>query len=397
MGHMLIIIAILAGLLFFFSWGEEAGLFAALMTYLFGAFWQQRRRLAEVEQEVRRLGAALSAMKQTYQDNAKPVEQPIGEFKAATPSPGVRVVKPIEDSPDEEPMELDVDFDLLDESSPTPTPPSPKREAVRGAQRRAAGNYEKRLLGWIKNYFASGNLIVKVGVIVLFFGVAFLLKYAADQSLLPIELRLTGTALGGLALLIFGWRLRHRRENYALTLQGGAVGVLYLTVFAALRLYSVIPPGLAFGLLLLFVALSALLALLQDSKVLIVLATAGGFLAPILTSTGEGSHVALFSYYLVLNAGILLIAWFKAWRILNLVGFAFTFVIGTLWGVEYLSVGVFLLYRAISGGLFSALCGDCRAVRPAPAPGPERTGRWHPGIWRAGGLSGAAGCISQGL
>ena len=58
-----------------------------------------------------------------------------------------------------------------------------------------------------------------------------------------------------------------------------------------------------------------------------------GFAAPILISTGEGSHVVLFSYYALLNLAIFAIAWHKAWRALNLLGFAFTFVIGTAWGV----------------------------------------------------------------
>ncbi len=52
-----------------------------------------------------------------------------------------------------------------------------------------------------------------------------------------------------------------------------------------------------------------------------------------LASSGDGSHVVLFSYYAVLNAGIVTIAWFKAWRPLNLAGFVFTFAIGTAWGV----------------------------------------------------------------
>ena len=66
---------------------------------------------------------------------------------------------------------------------------------------------------------------------------------------------------------------------------------------------------------------------------LAVLGIVGGFAAPILTSTGGGSHVMLFAYYAVLNAGIFAIAWFKAWRLLNVVGFACTFIVGTLWGV----------------------------------------------------------------
>jgi len=76
------------------------------------------------------------------------------------------------------------------------------------------------------------------------------------------------------------------------------------------------------------------IAVAQDALALAVLGSSGGFLAPILASTGGGSHVMLFSYYAVLNAAILAIAWFKAWRVLNLVGFAFTYAIGTVWGVK---------------------------------------------------------------
>src|SRR6185437_4008862 len=96
---------------------------------------------------------------------------------------------------------------------------------------------------------------------------------------------------------------------------------------------SLLAPGAAFALLIVIAVLSAALAILQDSQAFALLGTTGGFLAPILASTGEGSHVVLFSYYAVLNTGLLLIAWFKAWRPLNVVGFLFTFVIGTLWGV----------------------------------------------------------------
>lgn len=185
------------------------------------------------------------------------------------------------------------------------------------------------------SWLTGGNVVVRVGVVVLFFGVAFLLKYAYEHARIPPELRLTGVAFGSIVMLVIGWRLRERRADYAAVMQGGAVGVLYLDVFAALRLYEVLPPAAAFVLLVAIAAFSAVIAVLQDSRALAVLGAAGGFLAPVLASTGGGSHVQLFSYYAVLNAGILAVAWFRSWRALNLVGFAFTFVIGTLWGNRY--------------------------------------------------------------
>ena len=76
-----------------------------------------------------------------------------------------------------------------------------------------------------------------------------------------------------------------------------------------------------------------MLAVLQDAKALAFFAVLAGFLSPIWLSTGGGNHVALFSYYAVLNAAIFAIAWWKSWRVLNLLGFVFTFGIGGAWGV----------------------------------------------------------------
>ena len=185
------------------------------------------------------------------------------------------------------------------------------------------------------NFFFGGNALVRCGVIVLFFGVAFLLKYASEHIEIPIEARFIAVALSAVVMLVVGWRLRLTRPGYALIVQGGAVGVLYLTLFAAFRLYQLLPVGFAFALFVAMAVFSAMLAVLQDSRALAATAVSGGFLAPILASTGAGSHVALFSFYALLNVGILVIAWFKAWRSLNLLGFAFTFIIGLGWGERY--------------------------------------------------------------
>ncbi|RJP93837.1 MAG: DUF2339 domain-containing protein [Desulfobacteraceae bacterium] len=198
-----------------------------------------------------------------------------------------------------------------------------------------------RLVEYLKNFFTTGNVVTKIGVIVLFFGFSFLLKYAAQRNLIPIEFRLIGVFLAGLGMLGAGWRLRMREMMYGLILQGGGVGVLYLTVFAAARFYHLLPYGFAFAVMFCLVALSGILAVLQDARALAVSGIIGGFLAPVLMSTGSGSHVALFSYYALLNLGIVGIAWHKSWRELNLIGFGFTFVIASLWGGKYYRPGYF--------------------------------------------------------
>jgi uncharacterized membrane protein len=250
-------------------------------------------------------------------------------------------------------QDLDLGFELGPEKPAVPTPataaplePAPAAPPVKavpaaeGAPAPAAASYERpseqdgepsRLLSWL----IGGNTVVRVGVIVLFFGLAFLLKYAYEHTHIPIEARLIGVGMAAVVMLIIGWRLRESRPGYALAMQGGGIGVLYLTVFAALKLFDLLPPGLALVLLLLIAALSAALAILQNAQSLAILGVSGGFLAPVLASTGGGSHVMLFSYFAILNFGIVAVAWYRAWRPLNLVGFGFTFGIGTLWGSQY--------------------------------------------------------------
>jgi uncharacterized membrane protein len=192
------------------------------------------------------------------------------------------------------------------------------------------------LVANVWRWFTTGNVPVKVGVVLSLFGVGFLVKEGIDREwlVLPLELRLTLVALFGVVLLLLGWRLRARQRTYALSIQGGGIGILYLTIYASFGIYSLIPAELAFALLVGVTAATGVLAVLQDARSLAVLGTLGGFLAPVLASSQSGNHVALFGYYALLNVAIVGIAWFKAWRLLNVLGFLFTFGIGTLWGID---------------------------------------------------------------
>ena len=186
------------------------------------------------------------------------------------------------------------------------------------------------LMSWLR----GGNTIVRAAVLILFIGVAFLLRYAAEHVTVPIEVRLAGVALGGVFLTGLGLRLTPERRGYGLSLQGAGLGIVYLALFAAYRLYQLLPSGLSFGLLAAMAVITTVLALRQDALPLAVLGFGGAFLAPVLTSTGQGSHVALFSYFLLLNLAIAAIARSKAWKLLNLEGFLFTFGIASLWGAR---------------------------------------------------------------
>lgn len=288
----------------------------------------------------RTTGAAL-------QDSRAPASRTQPSEPAATPHPVEPPVAPVPQP-----------GNTLAASAPPPEAPTrqsaPSRPAsppVRTHEPNLADKAVAAALAWL----TGGNTVVRVGVVVLFIGLSFLAKYAAENALLPVEFRLAMVGATGMGLLLIGYRLRERRTGYALTLQGAGVAVLYLTVFAAFRLYQLVPPGLALAVMVAVCALSTAIALLQNSRALAVIGFAGGFLAPILASTGQGSHVVLFSYYTLLNLAILFIAFRRSWRLLNLLGFFMTFGIATAWGAlrytpdHYAStqpflVGFFLIY-----------------------------------------------------
>ena len=299
--------------------GMVAGAGGIVLGFALGALWSQLQalsgRLTAVETELRELarrsGEAAAPVRRELAAPAPRATDVPSSAERAVPRPVLPPPIP--------PSATAPAVPVSPSTGPLPAPPA-------GRDRHA---------GWIVEFFTTGNIVAKVGVVILFFGVAFLLRFAAERGVLPIEYRLMAVTAGALVLLAVGWRLRHSRPEYAMAVQGGAIGILYLTIFAAFRLYDLLPAVLTFALLLSIVALSGVLAVAQNAQSLAVLGTTGGFLAPVLASAGGGSHVGLFTYYLLLNAGVVGLAWFRSWRLLNWLGFVFTFGVGFAWGARY--------------------------------------------------------------
>ncbi|MGL5456133.1 MAG: DUF2339 domain-containing protein [Citrobacter telavivensis] len=278
-------------------------------------------------------------------------------------------VQPAQTVMEAEPAPIPV---AVPEPKPKPTPANPwrshtpqnaaitetiveKEPPETDAQPSAFGGVMSSLVRW----FMQGNPLAKLGILLLFLGLSFLLRYTVEHSLFPLELRLVAAALFAIVLLAIGWRLRHKQPVYALILQGGATGALYLTVFGAFRLWQMLPMTLAFVLLVVICAASVGLAILQKALSLAMLASLGGYLAPLLLSTGSGNYVALFSFYLLLSVGILAISVWQHWRELNLLGLIFTFGVGGLWGLNdyqpafYLNCQLFLIANILLFGVLS--------------------------------------------
>ncbi|MDT8991368.1 DUF2339 domain-containing protein [Curvibacter sp. APW13] len=335
--------------------GAGGALIGALVGWIIG-----RSLMGHIEQMVRKEVAlrmrehAAATAAATAAARATPVTQAAQAESAAPPTASTRVTvdtevaqptpaKPAAPRPpaDAEPEDA---FDRWVQHAPaaaaspvnTPTPAAaPARSTAPPATGPDLSDNFDRLASQVQQWIFGGNTVLRLGLLMLFVGLAFLAKYSIDHALLPPEVRLAGIGLVALVLFGLGWRQRNdeTRTSYALSLQGAGVGVLYLTIFAAFRLYQLLPAGPTFALLALVCVLSTAIALLQNAQTMAFIGFAGAFAAPVLASTGQGDHVGLFSYYALLNCGIVAVAALRAWRPLNLLGFFATFGVATAWGV----------------------------------------------------------------
>lgn len=306
------------------------------------------RKSSDTQRELGVLRERLTALEQQLAGQANaPVSQPLPE-RIAEPEPvPAPVIVPASPPP------------TIDPWAAQPALPEPVAVTPLAASKPVADEPQGGMITSLVSWFMRGNPLAKLGILLLFFGLAFLFRYSVERDLFPLELRLCVAALAAVVLLALGWRLRHKQPVYALILQGGATGVLYLTVFGAFRLWQMLPVTLAFALLLLICAVSVGLAVLQRALSLAMLASLGGYLAPLLLSTGGGSHIGLFSFYLLLSCGILAISVWQHWRVLNLLGLLFTFGVGGVWGLYgyrpefYFSCQLFLIANIVLFGVLS--------------------------------------------
>ena len=127
-------------------------------------------------------------------------------------------------------------------------------------------------------WFLRGNPLLKIGVVVLFFGLAFLLRYVGSH--LPLWFKYAAVFGAGIAAALAGEKLRSKNREYGLVLQGFGFAVMYLTALAALKLHHILPAPVVFAVMLGAVGLMAALAVRRDAKIMAQVALAGGLAAP---------------------------------------------------------------------------------------------------------------------
>lgn len=215
--------------------------------------------------------------------------------------------------------------------SPVRTDPGATTFSAGSSDRSTAsqGILPKALTTWLSRW----NPVVLGGAALVILGVIFLLGLAAQNGLFPPALRLSFATVLAVAILAAGWKQRLSRPAWALPLQGTAAAILFFVLYSASQQHHLIPAGLAFAGSVLVLLATATLAILQSSQRLAVLALGAGFAAPIVFSTGSGNHVGLFSYYAMLDLGVVVMVALRGWRTLLGLAFLCTYGIATTWGV----------------------------------------------------------------
>jgi uncharacterized membrane protein len=168
--------------------------------------------------------------------------------------------------------------------------------------------------------------VMIAGAISVFFAIGFFLKYAYDNAMIGPWGRIAIATASGIAALIVGEVTR--RRDYQIVAKGvTALGfaILYAAVFSAYRVYDLIPATPAFALAIVITAGAMVYAAAQNEVLMAMLALLGGYLTPILLSTGQNLPVPLFIYVLILGLGAMGCAVYRKWPGVNLLCFFGTF------------------------------------------------------------------------
>ena len=268
-----------------------------------GAASEAVRRVRELESDVDRLRRERQPFPQRPVEPVKPA--------APTPAPPPVVVQPI----------------------PTPMPPpAPVVPPIVPPAPACAPT-----INW--EQFMGVKLFAWLGGFALFLGMAFFVKYSVENNLISPQVRMALGFATGIGLLIGGMVMVGRKFTVlGQTLCATGVVVLYANIFAASGYYHIIDSYPAFGLMVLVTAAAFLLAVRLDAQVVAVLGLIGGFLTPVLISTGKDNPLGLFGYIGLLNAGLIAIVARKRWSYQVLLAALGTAMLELAWADKFFRV-----------------------------------------------------------
>ncbi|WP_169819427.1 DUF2339 domain-containing protein [Pseudohongiella acticola] len=140
----------------------------------------------------------------------------------------------------------------------------------------------------------------------------FMVRYSIEQGLLGPTARITLALLTGVGLHGVAEWLRRRSSgpvDALAALAGGASMTLFAALLAALHLYQMLPPLLAFALLALVALLTMALAVIHG-PMMAIMGLISAYAIPLLVDTGSGNVSGVLAYTLVISAAAIVLMHF---------------------------------------------------------------------------------------
>src|SRR4051794_20220665 len=310
-----------------------------------------KRRATSAEDETQHLRIALENLGKRVAELRKMVQEPRAEPVAPAPAPPpppepepvpesvpVPIPEPVFVAPEPEPVP--VPEPVVIEPPPPPPPPPPITPPEPAAP---AFDWES---------FIGVKLFAAIAGIALVLAAIFFLKYSVEHGWLRPPVRAAIGLLTG-AVLIWICELRIARDYKATanSMHGAGIAILYATLFAMYARWHLIVALFAFGMMILVTAVAVWLSIRRESVFIALLGLLGGFATPWLLSTNENKPIGLFSYLLLLNVGLAVVAWRRRWTSLSIVSLIFTAIYQWGWISKFLTAsqlplaaGIFIVF-----------------------------------------------------
>lgn len=175
--------------------------------------------------------------------------------------------------------------------------------------------------------FIGGNVIGKIGILVLLIGIAIFVKYASDQNWISETMRVLLAYFAGAILFGLSFLLKKKYKTYSAVLLAGSIATFYFTTYLGFAFYTFPAKLPAFGIMFLATAFSIYQALKYEEEIVGMVGLVAAYVIPILLNDGGGQVWILYTYMGILNGAVIFLGFYKNWHKLIITAFVSTWLI----------------------------------------------------------------------